>query len=52
MMFSIPKNKLEKFMSDFKQAQGGNWGYSHFHPIMRPDFPLPEIYKKMFSMWG
>jgi uncharacterized protein (DUF169 family) len=52
MMFSVPKNKLEGFMSDFKKAQSGNWGYSHFHPIMRPDFPQPEIYKKMFKMWG
>ncbi len=52
MMFSIPKNKLEKFMTDFNQAQSGMWRFDRFHPMMQNDFPLPEIYRKMFKEWG
>ncbi len=52
MMFSIPRNRLEGFMSSFKQAQEGGWGYTHSNPMMRPDFPQPEIYKRVFREWG
>jgi uncharacterized protein (DUF169 family) len=52
MMFSIPRPKLGIFMSDFRQAQEGHWGYTRSNLVMRPDFPLPEIYKNMFKMWG
>jgi uncharacterized protein (DUF169 family) len=52
IMFSIPKNRLDRFISDFRQAQSGFWGYARFHPIMQHDFPQPEIYRKMFQTWG
>jgi uncharacterized protein (DUF169 family) len=52
MMFSVPREKLEEFMSDFIKAQEGSWGYAHFNPIMRPDFPQPELYKNVFKQWG
>jgi hypothetical protein len=52
MMFSMPRNKLEGFMSDFKQAQEGHWGYTRSNLTMRPDFPQPEIYKRFFREWG
>lgn len=52
IMFSIPKEKLEGFMTDFRKAQDGHWGYTHSNPVMRPDFPLPEIYRDMFKKWG
>ncbi len=52
MMFSIPRDKLEGFMSDFKKAQEGSWGYTHSNLIMRPDFPRPEFYKTQFQKWG
>ncbi len=52
MMFSIPRVKLGEFMSGFKKAQEGSWGYTHFNLIMRPDFPLPEIYRNSFIKWG
>jgi len=52
MMFSVPKVKLEEFMSDFNKAQEGSWGYSRFNYIMQPDFPQPDIYKNVFKQWG
>jgi uncharacterized protein (DUF169 family) len=52
VMFSIPKQKLEGFMSEFKVAQNGHWGYTRSNLMIRPDFPLPEIYKNMFKTWG
>jgi hypothetical protein len=39
-------------MKNFKKAQEGQWGYTHSNPVMRPEFPQPEIYKKMFKKWG
>ncbi len=52
MMFSVPRAKLQGFMSDFKKAQDGNWGYTRFNLMMRPDFPQPDLYKRMFKKWG
>jgi uncharacterized protein (DUF169 family) len=52
MMFSIPKDKLEEFMLNFKQAQEGSLGYVHSNLMIRPDFPQPEIYKRVFREWG
>jgi uncharacterized protein (DUF169 family) len=52
MMFSVPRGKLAGFMADFKQAQDDHWGYTHSNLMMRPDFPQPDIYKKLFREWG
>jgi len=52
MMFSVPMNKLEGFIADFRRAQEGNWGYTRSNLVMRPDFPQPDIYKKVFRDWG
>ena len=52
MMFSVPRDKLAGFMSDFKKAQEGSWGYTRSNLIMRPDFPQPELYKNLFKKWG
>jgi uncharacterized protein (DUF169 family) len=52
MMLSVPKDKIEGFMSNFKQAQEGDWGYLHFNMMMWPDFPQPELYKNFFRRWG
>ncbi len=52
MMFSIPCNKLEEFMADFRKGQEGSWGHNRFNYIMMPDFPQPDIYKNVFKQWG
>ncbi len=52
MIFSIPINKLDGFMDNFRKAQEGNWGYERLNPEMRPDFPQPEIYTEVFKKWG
>jgi len=52
MMFSIPRQRLETFMSDFRKAQDEHWGYTRSNFVMRPDFPLPDVYRDMFKSWG
>jgi hypothetical protein len=39
-------------MADFREAQNGHWSYACMNPIIRPDFPLPDIYRDMFKKWG
>jgi uncharacterized protein (DUF169 family) len=52
MMFSVPRDLLEGFISDFRQAQEGEWGYTNSNLTIRPDFPRPDFYKKVFKDWG
>jgi uncharacterized protein (DUF169 family) len=52
MMFSIPRNKLEGFMENFRKTQESPIGYTRFNLAMRPDFPLPDVYKEMFKKLG
>jgi uncharacterized protein (DUF169 family) len=52
MMFAVPRVKLQRFMADFKKAQEGDESYTRFNVLMRPDFPQPEGYKRVFAEWG
>jgi uncharacterized protein (DUF169 family) len=52
MMFSIPSVKLDEFISDFRESQKGHWSFARSNLVMRPDFPLPEIYRDMFDKWN
>jgi uncharacterized protein (DUF169 family) len=52
MIFSIPQNKIEGFMKNFIKAQSGANAYIRSNPVLRPDFPQPDIYKDMFKKWG
>ncbi len=52
MILSIPAEKFRDFMVNFKKAQTGHWAYENINMEMRPDFPLPEVYRKMFKKWG
>ena len=52
IIFSVPVAKLEKLVSALKEAEERKLGYTHFAMDMRPDFPRPEFYKKLFRMWG
>ncbi|MBN1190113.1 MAG: DUF169 domain-containing protein [Dehalococcoidales bacterium] len=52
MMFSVPGDKLERFVSDLKQGEEKEWAYTRHNMLMRPDFPQPEIYKNLFRTWG
>ncbi|MBN1190893.1 MAG: DUF169 domain-containing protein [Dehalococcoidales bacterium] len=53
MMFSIPANKLEGLVNDLAAYKSTGPGYAHETTmIMRPDFPQPDLYKKVFERWG
>jgi uncharacterized protein (DUF169 family) len=52
IIFSVPRDKMEELVSGLKKFEEREMGYTHFSMVMRPDFPQPEFYKKLFSMWG
>ena len=53
MMFSVPKNKLTGLVADLIKYRETGPGYAHeINMIMRPDFPQPDLYKKIFKGWG
>jgi uncharacterized protein (DUF169 family) len=52
IIFSIPRDKLEDLMLGLRHFDEIKLGYTHFVKEMRPDFPRPEFYKKLFQMWG
>ncbi|MBN2239193.1 MAG: DUF169 domain-containing protein [Dehalococcoidales bacterium] len=52
MMFSIPLARFGTFMEDFVKAQDGHFAHANITPAIRPDFPLPDIYRESFKRWG
>ena len=51
MIFSIPAVKLDGFMEDFKKFDKESM-YAHEQMMMKPDFPQPDLYKRIFESWG
>ena len=51
-MFSVPKNRLEGLLEDLNRYEKSDSPFVHESMIMRPDFPQPELYKKIFESWG
>jgi uncharacterized protein (DUF169 family) len=53
MMFSIPESKLVQLVDDLSKYKASGPTFAHeTGPIMRPDFPQPDLYKKVFEGWG
>ena len=52
MMFSVPKDKIEGLITSLRQFEGHDFAYTHANMLMMPDFPQPELYKKLFTAWG
>jgi uncharacterized protein (DUF169 family) len=52
MMFSVPSNKLAALVENLGQFHRIESGFAHEQMMMRPDFPQPELYKKVFEAWG
>lgn len=52
IMFSIPAVRFGGFMENFIKAQNGMWAHAKIKPALRPDFPLPDIYRNVFKQWG
>lgn len=53
LIFSIPKDKLDTIVSSLKLIEERERKGPAFHQIeMRPDFPQPEFYQRLFKKWG
>ncbi len=52
IIFSVPRDKMEGLISDLRQSEERKSGYTYHAMEMRPDFPQPEFYKRLFRMWG
>ena len=52
MMFSVPRDKLADFTKNLRQFDKNESGFAHEQMMMRPDFPQPDLYKKVFEAWG
>jgi uncharacterized protein (DUF169 family) len=52
MMFSVPGNKLAGFTERLRQFDKNESGFAHERMMMRPDFPQPDLYKRVFEAWG
>lgn len=52
MMFSVPKGKIAELTINLRQFERNESGFAHEQMMMRPDFPQPDLYKKVFGDWG
>jgi uncharacterized protein (DUF169 family) len=52
MMFSVPRDKLAGLVENLGQFDRSESGFAHEQMMMRPDFPQPELYKRVFESWG
>jgi uncharacterized protein (DUF169 family) len=52
MMFSVPKDKLAELVADLREIDRNESGFAHETMMMRPDFPQPDLYKRVFESWG
>ncbi len=52
MMFSVPGDKLAGLVENLRKFDRNESGFAHETMMMRPDFPQPELYKKVFEAWG
>ncbi len=52
MMFSVPREKLPALVENLRDFDRNESGFAHEQMMMRPDFPQPDLYKKVFEAWG
>jgi uncharacterized protein (DUF169 family) len=52
MMFSVPREKLTALVENLRDFDRNESGFAHEQMMMRPDFPQPDLYKKVFEAWG
>jgi uncharacterized protein (DUF169 family) len=52
IIFSIPVDKIATLVSELKRSDERQRGHTHIDLEMRPDFPQPEFYRKLFEAWG
>jgi uncharacterized protein (DUF169 family) len=56
IIFSVPGDKIEELVLGLRHFEENTRDYAHRYShldfAMRPDFPQPEHYMKMFKTWG
>jgi uncharacterized protein (DUF169 family) len=52
MMFSVPVSKLPGLVENMGGLERNMSGFGNESMMMRPDFPQPDLYKKVFEGWG
>lgn len=52
IIFSVPKDKMQELISGLNHFEERKMGYTHLTMDIRPDFPRPPFYKKLYEMWG
>jgi uncharacterized protein (DUF169 family) len=52
IILSVPREKLEGFISGLRFFAKKKRGYFDFNYEMRPDAPQPEFYSRLFRAWG
>jgi uncharacterized protein (DUF169 family) len=52
IILSVPKDKIEGLVSGLRKLEERKAGYTHHAMEMRPDFPRPEFYKRLFKQWS
>ncbi len=52
IIFSVPKNKIEALVAQLKVYAEREFGYVDSFMEMKPDFPRPEFYEKLFKSCG
>ena len=52
IIFSLPREKVEDLVMGLRHFAEMGLGYTQATQVMRPNFPRPDFYKKMFKDWG
>jgi uncharacterized protein (DUF169 family) len=52
MMFSVPADRLAGLVESLRGMERNESGFAHEKMMMQPDFPQPDLYKKVFEAWG
>jgi uncharacterized protein (DUF169 family) len=52
IILSVPAEKLGSLVDGLTHLESSGSGYRGFVQDMRPDFPRPGFYKKLFKNWG
>lgn len=52
IIFSLPGAKLQSLVLGLRHVEELHHGYGTFSQEMRPDFPQPDFYKKLFAAMG
>lgn len=52
MMFSVPGKRFAGLTEGLREFDKNESGFAHEQMMMRPDFPQPDLYKRVFESWG